>query len=586
MRSFLIVSSLILLATAPVHAAERAPAKTGTTIENFTLKDGYDRSWSLDQVKDAKAVVVLFLGVECPVNNAYLPHLADLHQKYSTQGVAFVGINSNWQDSALKVRGHAEANKIPFPMLKDPANTIADRFSARRTPEVFVLDGTRKVAYQGRIDDRIGIGFQRPQPKATELVDALDAVLSGKPVAVAITAPPGCLIARVVTPKATGEITYTKHVAPIIQKHCQECHRAGEVGPFTLTSYEDVVNWSEMIREVVNNNQMPPWHADPKHGVFANDRRLSEEDRKTLLAWIDVGLVKGDPKDLPAPREWVDGWRIGKPDMVFEMPRSFTVPASAKGGVKYQHFVVPTNFKEDRWIVAAEARPGSRAVVHHILVLVRDPATGRVRSADGIGQGLLTAYAPGDVPLQLEPGQAKKIPKGASLIFQMHYTPNGTEQVDRSSVGLIFARELPKQEVRVRAVAQQSLFIWPGAKDHPAKASSVFSQTQDTLVYSLMPHMHLRGKAFEVEAIYPDGKREILLNVPKYDFGWQTTYIFKQPKRLPAGTRMECRARYDNSADNPNNPDPRRIVTWGDQTWEEMMIGFVNYSLVPAESGK
>ncbi len=580
MRSLLVLSGLALCFALPTSAAERGPARTGSLVANFTLKDGHDKAWSLNDVKDAKAVVVVFLGVECPVNNAYLPRLAELHATYKEKGVVFVGINSNWQDTALKVRGHAETHKIPFPMLKDPANKVADALSARRTPEVFVLDGQRRIAYQGRIDDRIGIGYQRPEAAKQDLVDALDAVLDGKPVETPITEPPGCWIARAVTPKTEGKITYTKHVAPILQNRCQECHRPGEVGPFTLTSYEDAVNWSEMIREVITTGQMPPWHADPKHSSFANDRRLTDVEKKTLLGWIDGGVVKGDPADLPAAREYVEGWRIGKPDAVFTMPREFKVPAEAKGGVRYQHFSVPTNFDEDRWIVAAEARPGNRSVVHHILVLVHMPGKRRVRSADGIGQGLLTAYAPGDVPLILGPGQAKKLPKGAVLVFQMHYTPNGAEQIDRSSVGLIFAKEPPKQEVKVRAVAQQSLLIWPGAKHHPAKASSVFSQDREVILYSLMPHMHLRGKSFEIEARYPDGKKEILLAVPKYDFGWQSTYIFKEPKRLPPGTRVECRAVFDNSSDNPNNPNPKTFVFWGDQTWEEMMIGFVNYSVV------
>jgi peroxiredoxin/mono/diheme cytochrome c family protein len=578
MRTVLVVAVTLGLARSAV-AGEIPPAKTGTPVAGFTLKDGHDKSWSLDDVKNSKAVVVAFLGVECPVNNAYLPRLAELHGAYSGKGVAFVGINSNWQDSALKVQGHAEANKIPFPVLKDPANAIADAFSARRTPEVFVLDPERKIVYQGRIDDQVGIGFKRPKATEQELVDALEAVLAGKKVAVAITAPPGCLISRVVPPKATGTYTYTQHVAAIFQKHCQECHRAGQVGPFALTTYEEAVNWSEMIREVVSTNQMPPWHADPKHGQFSNDRRLSDDSRKALLGWIEQGCPKGEGV-APAPKEYVDNWRIGKPDVVFEMPKAFTVPAAAKDGVKYQNFVVPTNFTEDKWIVAAEARPGNRSVVHHILVLVRMPGVPRTRNADGIGQGLLTAFAPGDVPLILQPGQAKKIPKGAVLVFQMHYTPNGTEQTDRSSVGLVFAKEEPKEEIKLRAIAQQSLFILPGVSDYQAKSSSVFSTDKETIVYTIMPHMHLRGKSFEVEAIYPDGKTEILLSVPKYDFGWQTTYMLKEPKRLPAGTRVECRAVFDNSSANPNNPNPSKFVFWGDQTWEEMMIGFVHYRVV------
>jgi hypothetical protein len=351
-----------------------------------------------------------------------------------------------------------------------------------------------------------------------------------------------------------------------------------------LLTYEDASSWAEMIREVVKSKRMPPWHADPSHGKFLNDRSLSRADMDTLLAWIGQGCPKGDDKDLPAKKEFSEGWTIGKPDAVFTMPREFTVPAKTpKGGVRYQYFITPTNFEEDVWIQAAEARPGNRSVVHHIIVYVAKDRKRMASAGDGLGAGFLVAYAPGDLGVAFPAGAAKKIPKGANLIFQMHYTPNGIEQSDRSSVGLIFAKRPPMHEVRTRGIAQRFFVIPPGAKNHKVTSATTF--IGDVLLWSLLPHMHLRGQSFMYQAVFPDGKTQTLLSVPRYDFNWQSNYRLEKPLHLPAGTKIECTASFNNSAGNANNPDPARWVIWGDQTWEEMMIGFVDYTYL-AEPGK
>ena len=377
-------------------------------------------------------------------------------------------------------------------------------------------------------------------------------------------------------PKTTGTITYTKHVSRILQKNCQECHRPEQVGPMPLLSFEDAVAWSEMIREVVNEKRMPPWYADPAHGKFSNDRTLSKEDHDNLLGWIDQGCPKGDEADLPPAKEFAKGWTIGKPDLVFTMAKEYTVPSKTEQkSIKYQHFFVQTNFEEDRWIQAAECRPGNHAVVHHIIVYVLDSKQRRERGLDGIGNGFLAAFAPGDMPAVFPEGMAKKIPKGASLVFQMHYTPTGTVEKDQSSIGLIFAKQPPKYEVRTRSIAQQLLMIPPGAKNQEVNSMSTFDK--DVELLSMLPHMHLRGKDFRYDVVYPDGKTETLLSVPSYDFAWQSNYRLAQPLKMPAGTKIKCYAHFDNSTGNPNNPNPKAPVRWGEQTWEEMMIGFVDY---------
>jgi hypothetical protein len=346
-----------------------------------------------------------------------------------------------------------------------------------------------------------------------------------------------------------------------------------------LMTYDDVAPWSAMIKEVVNERRMPPWHADPKIGKFHNSRNLSDAERDALITWIDQGCPKGDEKDAPAPRVFPDTWSIGTPDAVFEMPQAFNVPATAPAkGVPYKYFIVPTNFDEDRWVQAVEAQPGNRSVVHHIIVYVLVDGKKRGPTGqDGIGKGMLVAYAPGDFGAVFPPESAKRIPKGATLVFQMHYTPNGTAQSDRSKVGLIFAKSPPKHEVLSRAITQQLFFLMPGRDNQTVKSTTTFND--DVTVWALFPHMHLRGKSFDYEVVYPDGKREIVLSVPRYDFAWQETYRLERPLELPAGTRINCTAHFDNSAGNPNNPDPTKMVRWGDQTWEEMMIGFVDYSV-------
>ncbi len=557
---------------------DSTPSGNGKKVEDFRLMDSAGKTVTLADFKDRKAVVVLFLGTECPINNAYAPRLVELHKEYAEKGVQFLAVNSNRQDTVESIAAHAKKHGIPFPVLKDEANKVADQFGARRTPEVFLLDAGRIVRYQGRIDDQFGIGYARPKPTRRDLAEAMDEVLAGKPVSTPTTTVAGCLISRASIAKENAAVTFTRHVAPILQKHCQECHRPGMIGPMSLLTYEDASAWSAMIQEVVSERRMPPWHADPKHGKFANDRSLPKEDRDTLLAWVAQGCAKGEAKDLPPPSEFASSeWTIGKPDVVFTMPTSYKVPAQTpRGGVPYQYFLVSTGFKEDRWVQAVEAKPGNRAVVHHILVYARTLAKGN--PGDGIGEGLLVAQAPGELPTVLPPGSAKKIPKGAALVFQMHYTPNGTEQSDQSSVGIIFAKEPPRHEIRTRAIATKRLAIPPGDASYKATSTTTFAQ--DSMLFSLLPHMHLRGKSFEYRVTYPDGKEDVLLSVPHYDFGWQANYRLAEPIRLPAGTRIDCTAYYDNSDKNPNNPDPAATVRWGDQTWQEMMIGFVDYAVL------
>ncbi|MFO0876561.1 MAG: redoxin domain-containing protein [Gemmataceae bacterium] len=579
MRLLILTSVFIGLASlfaAPADAT-RADART---IAPFRLPDPRtDKMVDLNDGQASKAIVVLFLGTECPLNNEYLPELTRLHTTYSAKGVRFLGINSNRQDTPARIAEHARRHALPFPILKDAGNRIADQFAAKRTPEVFLLDATRKVVYRGRIDDQFGIGYRRAgKPTRRDLALALDELLAGKPINQPVTEAPGCLIARVKETRPNGKITYTRHISRILQKHCQECHRPGQVGPMPLSTYDDAVAWADTIREVIDDGRMPPWFADPAHGKWSNSRVLSKEEKQQVRTWIDEGMPQGQQRDMPEPRKFPTDWQIGTPDVVLTMPRDYAIPAETpKGGVPYQYFSVPTNFKEDRWVVRAEARPGAPEVVHHILVFIVPP--GEVFRPDGPGN-ILCGMAPGDMPIVLEPGLAKKVPAGSRLLFQMHYTPNGKAQVDRSSVGLIFAKEPPRHRVLTRPILNRWFMsrlvsIPPGAENFPLEAEHTF---RDNIhIVAFMPHMHLRGKDFLYEAITPDGKKETLLSVPRYNFYWQSVYRAEKPVPLKKGTRLRCLGHFDNSAKNPNNPDPTARIFWGDQTWEEMLVGWIDY---------
>jgi hypothetical protein len=382
-----------------------------------------------------------------------------------------------------------------------------------------------------------------------------------------------------------GGPTFSRDIAPIFYRNCTSCHRAGEIAPMSLITYKEVRPWAKAIREKVITREMPPWHPDPHYGSWENDRRLSQKEIDSIVAWVDNGAVEGNRTDLPPAPKFASGWQIGQPDLIFEMPTEFTVPA--EGAVAYQYFSVPTNFKEDKYIQALEARAGNLSVVHHIVIYVREPGQsmasqgpqrGRGRADKfNIGDGIMGALSPGMTPFIAKPGEAKLIKAGSQLIFQMHYTPNGTAAKDRSMVGLIFARKPVNRIITTKAAFDIRFVIPPNNPNYEVKAEYEFEQ--DSHIVSLMPHMHLRGKDITYRAIYPDGRSEILLSVPKYDFNWQVYYYPTKPIAVPKGTRIEAVAHYDNSKNNKLNPDPDREVRFGEQTWDEMMNAFFDFTV-------
>jgi hypothetical protein len=375
--------------------------------------------------------------------------------------------------------------------------------------------------------------------------------------------------------------TYTKDVAPILFHRCAECHRSGEAAPMQLLSYKEVRPWAKAIREKVLERSMPPWLADPAYGHFSNDRRLSPQEIETLVTWVDAGAPEGDTRDLPPTPRFEQGWTIGQPDVVISLAEPVAVPA--EGVVPYKYIVVPTNFPEDKWVQAAEIRPGNRAVVHHVIVFAQDPH-GREESSESRGEGgrdwagaKLAGFAPGEQPKIYPAGTAKLLKSGSRLLFQLHYTPNGKAGTDLTSIGLIFARGPITHKALTGTATNFRFAIPPGDANYEVR--STWTAPDDIRLVDLMPHMHFRGKDFTYTAVYPDGHSEVLLRVPKYNFNWQLVYREQDPLFLPKGTRLDCVAHFDNSPNNPANPDPRKEVRWGNQTWEEMMIGWFDYTL-------
>ena len=387
---------------------------------------------------------------------------------------------------------------------------------------------------------------------------------------------------------------FQRDVLPILQARCQECHRPGDIAPMPFLSYRETRPWAQAIREAVLSKKMPPWFADPGYGHFSNDRSLSKHEIETIVAWVNSGGAEGDPKEAPPQRTWPEGWRIGRPDAVFETPEPVSIPAS--GAIEYQYIILPTGFTSARWVEKVEVRPSDRSVVHHAVLYIREPGSGwlkgkppgipfslasspdhRPNPASLTKSDVLMVYTPGNEFDGWTPGMAKKVQAGSDLVLQIHYTANGKKTADRTRAGVVFAKALPAKAVLTLQLNNDEFAIPPGDANYRVRVSGTLPN--DALLISLFPHMHLRGKSFEYLLTGPNGKYETLLNVNHFDFHWQLNYRLAQPRLLPAGTRLQCVAYFDNSPNNPNNPDPNAEVRFGEQSWEEMMIGFFDVAV-------
>jgi peroxiredoxin len=586
---------LSLFLAIPSHAGPD-PKGIGQKIGAFRLERTGDAPFSLQEVKGKKAVVVVFLSFDCPVSNSYIAALTELAGSYRDKGVAVIGICP--ATDAQAVDRSAKDYKPGFPVYADEKLAAADAFRAETTPEVFLLDAEFVLRYRGRINDAYAARLKpNKQVSSHDLVNALDALLAGKPISQAITPTVGCPIRRPeAVKKATTSVTYYKDVVPILQERCQSCHRPGEVGPFSLLTYRQAVNWADDIKEYTRSRAMPPWK--PTAGVkFIGERKVTDKEIDTLAAWVDGGTPAGDPREAPPPRKFPEGWLLGKPDLVLAPKEEMIVGPT--GSDLFRCFVFPTNQTEDKFVVAYEVRPGNRRVVHHTFHFLDTKGRGRrleeraqERERRSPGQdrgpgytmmmapgffppdGDLGGWAPGLLPGYLPEGVGYYLPKGSDLIVQLHYHRNGKEERDRTQVGLYFAKKSNVKPVQVVVVPGAFFGVPPGRENHPVQGSVWVAQ--DCTIHSVTPHMHLIGKKIKMSVTPPGGKTTTLLNIDQWDFNWQETYFLEKPMRVPAGTRFDVEAVYDNSSKNPNNPNnPPRFVLVGEQTTNEMCLGFV-----------
>jgi peroxiredoxin len=532
---------------------------------------------------EKKALVIAFTSPSCPLSGKLMPNLAALEKEFTARGAAFLYVNPTASDSADAITAARSAHGLTGSLVHDKDLALSAALHATSTTEVFVLDPSATITYRGAVDDQYGLGYAHDAPKNEWLRAALSATLAGQRPRIPATTAPGCVIALPEKKPAAAPAAVTWHgrVSRIVQANCQECHRGGGIAPFALESLEDVTSHAGMIKKVVTKGIMPPWFASPQglHSPFSNDRSLTESDRTDFLAWLDGGRPEGDAADAPRPRQWPHAeWAIGQPETIYELPRAVDIKATGK--MDYVNLQVETGLTEDKWVQSIEVLPSARAHVHHVLVFVTLPdSQGRRRVRDG--NNFFAAYVPGSNVLQYPAGYAKRLPKGAVLHFQLHYTPTGTATQDRTRLGLIFAKEPPRYEVKVAAAMNTRFAIPPGAENHTEKATlPVLFESQ---VLAFMPHMHVRGKSFRYDLVSSDSQRRTVLDVPRYDFNWQLLYRLAHPMVIPAGSRLEVTAVFDNSTNNPANPNPAQTVRWGEQTDDEMLLGYVEY-VNPAEN--
>ncbi len=532
---------------------------------------------------DTPVLVAAFVSVDCPVAQFYAARLNEIARDYEPKGVTVVGVVPNPSDSAEAIRAFKRQGNLTYSVIHDADQALAERFAITRTPEVVVLNRARTILYRGRVDDQYVPGLRRAQPTRHDLQLALDEILAGKVVGVPKTDAAGCPVERIVEP-ASARATYHRDVAPILDRRCVSCHQPGGIGPFSLLTAANAVRRARAIREAVAERRMPPWYADPKYGHFANDPSLTESERQIIEEWAKAGAPVGDPHHGSAlvPMK-SDGWRIREPQVVISIPKPFAVPAS--GTVEYEIIEVDPGFSEDVWVQEAEIRPSNRKVVHHATVFLRPPGVSGGGVQGELGSVCLCAYAMGTPPTVFPDGMAKRIPAGWRMVFIIHYVATGTPQSDQTAIGLrIVDRKQVRKEVATNLFLADSFTIAPHQADFVISQSRTFDK--DVLLLSLFPHMHLRGVTFKFEVAYPDGRTETLLSLPKWDIEWQHRYVFAKPKFLPAGSVLTATARYDNSAANPNNPDPNATVNVGPQTEDEMFNGYYDFCLADQDLTK
>lgn len=559
----------------------------GRRIEDagFVTIDGAEHR--IAEAKSYRGVVFAMTSATCPVSKRYLPTLAELATKGKEAGIPMVLVNAFASESEDEIREQlASLDAVDFLYVHDKDETLARALGATTTTEAFLLDSAQTLIYRGAVDDQYGIDYSVSEARRHFLREAIESLLEDRPVEIAATAAPGCeldIADLKGSSTASTEVTYHRDVARILQRNCVECHNEGGIAPFALDDFAEVDDRARVIRRVIEEGTMPPWFAaddGEEESPWANDRSLSEREKSDLLAWLESeDRPMGDPSEAPVPVSFPEGWTLGEPDLVVPLSRAYDIQAT--GFMPYQRDTVVTELTEDRWVTGYEILPSERDVVHHVIVNVSSP--GESFRDRGEAAGYWAAYVPGNGAVRYPEGFARRLPAGAKIHFQIHYTPSGKAKKERLKLGLHFARETPRYEVKTIGVADRQLEIPAGAPAHVETTTRPVPF--DIAAMGFMAHMHTRGAGFTYELIHADGTKEMLLDIPRYDFNWQLRYELKEPRILPKGSSVKVTGVFDNSEGNQANPDPAKTVRWGDQTVDEMLIGYIEY-FVPVSSGE
>lgn len=574
-------------------------AKLGQKIADVSFTDAAGKQQPLSALKGKRGIVVVFLSFDCPISTSYSPILAEMARRYAEQGLSFVGVCSTDGETAETAAKQASEFKLGFSVFADDQAAAVAAFKAEKTPEAFVLDHNFVLRYRGRIDDGYAARFRKNlQIKNHDLANALAEVVAGKPVSRPVTETIGCRIGLEKKTKTDGPVTYYRDVAPILQARCQECHRPGQVGPFSLMTYKQAVSWADDLKGYTASRQMPPWKIST--GIaYHNDRRMTEKEIATLAAWVDGGTPQGNQSDAPPPRKFVEGWQLGKPDLVLSTTADYVLGPGGRD--VFRVFVLPTKLTEDKYVVAYEVKPGNPRIVHHTLNFIDEEKQGRKREKAaqekektqketdydrgpgysvmmGVGfnpQRALGGWAPGQRPNPMPEGYGFFLPKDSDLVVQVHYHRNGRLERDRLQIGLYFSKKTEGMKAyKGGIIAGRFMAIPPNDAHYKVTGSTTVEH--ECVLQSVMPHMHLLGRQIKVTLKPPGGPKQTLLEIPSWDYNWQETYFLKEPMPLKVGTVVAVEASYDNSEDNPNNPNnPPAWVTFGEQTTNEMCFVFL-----------
>jgi hypothetical protein len=564
MNVILRACATVLFTCTFVHLRAAEPKE----ISNFALIDHRGEMHELRRI-EAKAIVLFFTGNGCPVARQTIGKLDRLRQEYEPKGVTFLLINANSGDDRASIAEEMRELKVAnLPVLKDDTQGVARHLGVRRTGVAIAIKSKDWTAfYRGAVDDQMVEGAQKPAPAELFLQTALDEFLAGKPITRTSTVAHGCAITfEGGEGSDSAAVSYAEQVIPILKQKCVHCHSPGNIGSWSMANHRKLKSMGSMIEEVILTRRMPPWDADPTVGTFRRNTALTISEAQTLLRWIHQGSPRGEGDD-PLPQVLAETppapeWPLGKPDKVIGFDRPEKVPAT--GIVDYRNIDVAVGNSEEVWLGALAIRPGNRKIVHHVVV--------RMKDKEPSGGAVIASWSPGITQGRFPTDSGKLLPKGSILDVEMHYTTNGAEQEDRTEIGLYFLEEKPVLIYEALRIANTSIVIRPG--DANSVAQTVYAFPKEVTLHGVKPHMHLRGKSMKFELLYPDGRREIIASVPRFDFNWQTAYRFEEPKRIPAGTWALITGVFDNSALNPANPNPKATVYWGPQSFDEMFVGY------------